>query len=84
MEGETSEGETIEGEIIEGETSEGYMTDIPLNLGIGGDRMQHVLWRSMNIDLNPNAKYVIIHCGTNNVDKDQPRAIGKSIMAIRV
>ena len=53
-----------------------------LNLGIGGDRTQHVLWRSMNIDLNPNAKYVIIHCRTNNVDKDQPRAIGKSIMAI--
>ena len=34
------------------------------------DKTQHVLWRVMNIDLPDSLKFVIVHCGTNNVGKD--------------
>ena len=39
-----------------------------LNLGIGGDRVENVLWRARHISLSHTILFVIIHCGTNNVD----------------
>lgn len=56
-----------------------------LNLGIGGDRTQHVLWRldHGNVDgLHP--KLVVLMIGTNNSNKDDNTAaeIGAGITAI--
>ena len=53
-----------------------------LNLGIGGDKTQHVLWRVQNYVLTPNIKYAIIHCGTNNLDHDKPIDIGDGILKV--
>ena len=43
-----------------------------VNCGMGGDKTQNVLWRSTNIPLPlpQSLKYVVINCGTNNVDTD--------------
>ena len=59
-----------------------FKTFDALNYGIGGDRTQHVLWRAENATL-PNAlKYVVIHCGTNNIDRDQPRDIANGVISV--
>ena len=39
----------------------------PLNFGIGGDKIQNVLWRINNMSLPPSLQYIFIHCGTNNI-----------------
>ena len=52
-----------------------------LNLGLAGDRTQHVLWRAKNIT-SPGTKYVVIHCGTNNVDVDHPKNIADGVISI--
>ena len=39
-----------------------------VNLGIGGDRMQNVLWRIKDIVLPKSIRSVVIHYGTNNID----------------
>ena len=42
-----------------------------LNLGVGGDRTQHVLWRFENGQLNGiTTKAVVLMIGTNNSNKD--------------
>ena len=53
-----------------------------LNFGVAGDRIQHVLWRAMNIQLNSSTKYIVIHCGTNNLDSDDPCDIANGIISI--
>ena len=53
-----------------------------LNYWIGGDCTQHVLWRAENATLPNSLKYVVIHCGTNNIDRDQPRDIANGVIAI--
>lgn len=55
-----------------------------LNLGIGGDRTQHVLWRAENLDISPTTKYVVLHCGTNNIDRDTASCIANGILSIAV
>ena len=37
-----------------------------LNFGIGGDKIQNVLWCINNMSLPPSLQYIVIHCGTNN------------------
>ena len=59
-----------------------FKTFDTLNYGIGGDCTQHVLWRAENATLPNSLKYVVIHCGTNNIDRDQPRDIANSVIAI--
>lgn len=46
--------------------------DDALNLGIGGDRVENVLWRGQYISLPHTTSFVIIHCDTNNVDQNRP------------
>ena len=43
-----------------------------LNLGIGGDRTEHILWRINNMKFPSNIKSVIIEVGTNNISKIRP------------
>ena len=49
-----------------------YFFNSALNLGIGGDMLQHVLWRIRNTRLSKNIKFIVAHCGTNNVHHHQP------------
>ena len=53
-----------------------------VNCEIGGDKTQNVLWRSNNIPLPQSLKYVVINCGTNNLDKDNPDEISDGLICI--
>ena len=43
-----------------------------INLGIHGDRVDHVLWYVRDIVFPPQLKNIVILCGTNNINKDPP------------
>ena len=53
-----------------------------LNFGIAGDKSQNVLWRVNNLyfSSNLNLKYVLILCGTNNIDRNSPQSIASTIV----
>ena len=53
-----------------------------LNLGIGGDRTEHVIWRVYNLSFPASLKYVIIHCGTNNVKFNNATDIANGILCV--
>ena len=53
-----------------------------VNLGIGGDRAENVLWRVINGEVPRHIKCAIIMCGTNNIDSNRPQAIADSIVDI--
>ena len=53
-----------------------------VNCGIGGDKTQNVLWRSNNIRLPQSLKYVVINCGTNNLDTDNPDKTSDGLICI--
>lgn len=54
-----------------------------LNLGISGDRTQHVLWRLDNGELEGIApKAVVIMIGTNNVGSNTPEEIAEGVLAV--
>ena len=38
-----------------------------LNFGIGGDKIQNVLWHITNLPLPSSLQYIIIHYGTSNI-----------------
>ena len=46
-----------------------------LNCGIGGDKVQHVLWRSHNLPVVKSIKKVVVLCGTNNLNQYLPEDI---------
>ena len=50
--------------------------------GISGDKTQHVLWRAENLVIPSSVKFIIVHCGTNNLDYDDPNCIAKGILNI--
>ena len=50
-----------------------------LNFGVGGDRTQHVLWRTENGEIPLNLQVAFVHCGTNNLDRDNPAEIRDGI-----
>ena len=39
-----------------------------VNLGIGGDRIENLLWRINDVMLPKSIRSVVIHCGTNNTN----------------
>ena len=43
-----------------------------LDLGIGGDRVENVLWRAFDLPLQPSVKNLGILSGTNNIPIDTP------------
>ena len=53
-----------------------------VNYGIGGDRVQHVLWRVKYGLLPISAQIVIIHVGTNNISRknDNPDDIAEALV----
>ena len=53
-----------------------------LNLGIGGDCTQNILWRVEHLPISSHLKYVIIHWGTNSVSKVSPSEIENSILCV--
>ena len=53
-----------------------------VNCGISGDKTQHVLWRVENLVIPSSVKFIIVHCGTNNLDYDDPNCIAKGILNI--
>ena len=53
-----------------------------LNFGVGGDRTQHVLWRIENSEIPLNLQVAFVHCGTNNLDCDNPAEIRDGIASI--
>ena len=54
-----------------------------LNVGIGGDRTQDLLWRGMNGDLdNYKAKMFVVMIGTNNVRVNTPEEIAEGVKAV--
>jgi len=54
-----------------------------VNLGIGGDRTQHVLWRLEHDEVKGiNPKVAVVMIGTNNVQADPPDDIAEGITAI--
>ena len=53
-----------------------------LNFGVGGDRTQHVLWRIDNGEIPLNLQVAFVHCGTNNLDRDNPAEIRDGIASI--
>jgi len=54
-----------------------------VNLGIGGDRTQHVLWRLQNGNLEGiSPKVAVVMIGTNNSGSDSSENIAKGVKAI--
>lgn len=53
-----------------------------LNFGVGGDRVQHVLWRLKNGELDCQPKIIVLHCGTNNIGRDPPLEIAEGLLTI--
>ena len=54
-----------------------------LNIGIGGDRTQDLLWRGLNGDLdNYKAKMFVVMIGTNNVRVNSPEEIAEGVKAV--
>ena len=53
-----------------------------LSLGIGGDHTEYVIWRVDNLSFPASIKYVIIHCGTNNIKFNNPTDIANGILCV--
>ena len=53
-----------------------------VNCSIPGDKTQHVLWRAENLPIRSSIIFIVIHCGTNNLDFDDPNIIPKGILSI--
>ena len=53
-----------------------------VNLGIGGDRIENVLWRMNDIVLPKSVRSVVIHCGTNNIDTSSSDEISVGVVTI--
>ena len=54
-----------------------------MNLGIGGDRTQHVIWRMQNGNLDGiNPELAVVMIGTNNAGSDSSRDIANGVEKI--
>ena len=53
-----------------------------LNCGIGGDKVQNVLWRVLNLSISSSLKNAVILCGTNNLQQDSLENIVDGIIEI--
>ena len=53
-----------------------------VNLGIGGDRIENILWRFNDILSPKSIRSVVIHCGTNNIDTSSSDEISEGVVTI--
>ena len=53
-----------------------------INCGIGGDRVENVLWRCNNLPPSHSFKTAVILCGTNNIQCDSTEDITDGIIEI--
>ena len=53
-----------------------------INLGIPGDKTQHILWRMEDIELPSSIEFFFIHCGTNNILSSKAEDIADGILSI--
>ena len=53
-----------------------------INLGIGGDRIENVLWRINDIVLPKSIRSVVIHCSTNNIESNSSNEISVGVVTI--
>ena len=53
-----------------------------VNLGIGRDRIENVLWRINDIVLPKSIRSVVIHCGTNNINTSSSDEISVGVVTI--
>ena len=53
-----------------------------LNLGIGGDKVENLLWRVKNGDFPRKSKKVFMSIGTNNIFKNDALSIANTIIEI--
>ena len=51
-----------------------------LNFGIGGDKIQNVLWHINNMSLQPSLQYIIVHCGTSDIGYNDPEVISDGLI----
>ena len=56
-----------------------YFGKHTVNLGIGWDKVEDASWRIGNLDPSREVRYVVLICGTNNIDKNLPADIVKGI-----
>ena len=52
-----------------------------INCGIGGDRIQHALWRATHLSLPESVRVVVLLCGTNNLAHDLPSDIADGVIS---
>ena len=53
-----------------------------VNLGIGGDQIENVLWHINDIVLPKSIRSIVIHCGTNNIDTSSSDEISVGVVTI--
>ena len=53
-----------------------------VNCGIGGDKVQNVLWRCNNFPPSLSVKNIVVMCGTNNIQHDSVEDITGGIIDI--
>ena len=46
-----------------------------MNLGIGGDCVENVLWQAISLPLTSSVQNIVVQCRTNNLSTDSPRDI---------
>ena len=59
-----------------------YFGNNSVNFRIRGDRVQNVLWRSINLPILSSLSKIVILCGTNNIFNDSPYDIVDGIIKI--
>ena len=53
-----------------------------INCGIGGERIQNVLWRINNLPSSPYFQNAVIFCSTNNIQQDSSEDTVDGILEI--
>ena len=61
-----------------------FKTYKALNCGIFRDRTQNFLWRAEDLPLPLSVKYLVVHCGTNNLDHNKPKAMVDDSIILKV
>ena len=59
-----------------------FFNENTINCGIGGDKTQNVLWRAEYIPLPQSLEYILINCGTNNLDTGDSEKIADGLYCI--